>query len=448
MGVIVEENQSIKKDAVIKVVGVGGGGNNAVNRMIEDGIADIEFIALNTDYHVLEISKASKHIQLGQKLTRGLGAGGSSDVGRKAAEETKDEIEQSLEGADLVFVTAGMGGGTGTGAAPIVAQIAKSKGILTIGVVTTPFSFEGRQRMESAQDGLVALKSVVDSLIVIPNEKLMELSDENLTLKNAFKKADNVLVQGVRGIYDIINKTADINVDFADVSAVTRNKGVAHMGVGTGSGKNKTEIAIKTAINSPLLDTSISGAKSVLINFTTDENTPLKEINDAVNIIRDIADPNAHIFFGCTNVEDLDDYVSVTVIATGLDDNNKMYNSANATVETVQSQPVQVQQEMQQPQGQMDNQFQGQPQGQMQAQAQPQMQNQGLAEQQTQQYNPNDLQSTGQFATVNYDTMPSIQPVSYESDRAQQSATQRTDRFKIHKIFSQGGVGNLPDIER
>ncbi len=449
MGVIVEENQSIKKDAVIKVVGVGGGGNNAVNRMIEDGIADIEFIALNTDYHVLEISKASKHIQLGQKLTRGLGAGGSSDVGRKAAEETKDEIEQSLEGADLVFVTAGMGGGTGTGAAPIVAQIAKSKGILTIGVVTTPFDFEGRQRMESAQAGLVELKSVVDSLIVIPNEKLMELSDENLTLKNAFKKADNVLVQGVRGIYDIINKTADINVDFADVSTVTRDKGMAHMGVGTGSGKNKTEIAIKTAINSPLLDTSISGAKSVLINFTTDENTPLKEINDAVNIIREIADPNAHIFFGCTNIEELEDYVSVTVIATDLDDNTKMYNSTYAPSDTVVNQQVQVQAqpEMQQPvQGQMNNQMQGQMPTNV--NGQPPMQNQGFVEQQTQQYNPADIQNTGQFATVDYDTMPSIQPVSYESERAQQTPSQRTDRFKIHKIFSQGGVGNLPDIER
>ncbi len=425
MGVIVEENQSIKTDAVIKVVGVGGGGNNAVNRMIEDGIADIEFIALNTDYHVLEISKASKHIQLGQKLTRGLGAGGSSDIGRKAAEETKDEIEQSLEGADLVFVTAGMGGGTGTGAAPIVAQIAKSKGILTIGVVTTPFSFEGRQRMESAQDGLIALKEVVDSLIVIPNEKLMELSDENLTLKNAFKKADNVLVQGVRGIYDIINKTADINVDFADVSSVTRNKGVAHMGVGTGSGKNKTEIAIKTAINSPLLDTSIAGAKSVLINFTTDENTPLKEINDAVRIIGDIADPNAEIFFGCTNIEDVEDFVSVTVIATGLDDNNKMYNNVE--------EPVMAEQQM----------MAGQQPAQMQNGQAPQQ-----VMQETQQYNPNDLQNTGQLKTVNYDTMPNIQPVSFDSDREQQVQNQRSNKFKMHDIFSKGGLGNLPDIER
>ncbi len=415
------------KNAKIKVIGVGGGGNNAVNRMIEDGIEDIEFIALNTDYNVLAVSKAGRQIQLGQKLTRGLGAGGSAEIGRKSAEETKAEIEESIEGSDLVFVTAGMGGGTGTGAAPVVAEIAKSKGILTIGVVTTPFEFEGRKRMQSALSGVAELKSVVDSLIVIPNEKLMELSDDDLTLKNAFKKADDVLVQGVRGIYDIINITSDINVDFADVCTVTRDKGVAHMGVGVGSGKNRTEIAVKMAINSPLLDTSIKGAKSVLANFTADASTSLKDIRESLAIIRESISPDAEIFFGCTTVEDQDDLVSVTVIATDLDDNVVKYNSPLGELANPNQQQVQAQQE-QQPQQQQNFDQTGQF--------------------NTSQFNTSQF-NTSQLNTVSYNTAPSIQPVNYDSDRQNQDLSQRTNRFKIHDIFSQnGGNSKLPDIDR
>ncbi len=433
----------VVKNAKIKVVGVGGGGNNAVNRMIEDGISDIEFIALNTDYNVLAINKASKQIQLGQKLTRGLGAGGSAEVGRKSAEETKAEIEEAIEGADLVFITAGMGGGTGTGAAPVVAEIAKAKGILTIGVVTTPFAFEGRKRMQGALVGVANLKSIVDSLVVIPNEKLMELSDENLSFKNAFKKADDVLVQGVRGIYDIINNTSEINVDFADVCAITRDKGVAHMGVGKGSGKNKTEIAVKMAINSPLLDTSIAGAKSLLLNFVIDENTTINEVNEAVNMISDFVNPEAEIIFGCNIVSDVDDLVTVTVIATDLDDNHTMYNDGQMPQQTQQQVPPQMQQQVE-PQFNQDPSTTGQF---------------NTAQLNTSQFNTNQLNpnqfntgqfdttqfNTGQVGTVSYDTNPNVQPVNYDSDRVQQG--QKTGKFKINNIFLQNN-SILPDINK
>lgn len=415
---VVEGTNLIQKNAVIKVVGVGGGGNNAVNRMVEDGISDIEFIALNTDYNVLAVSKADKQIQLGQKLTRGLGAGGSAEVGRKSAEETKAEIEEAIEGADLVFVTAGMGGGTGTGAAPVVANIAKSKGILTIGVVTTPFDFEGRRRMTNALEGVALLKENVDSLIVIPNEKLMGLSDENLTLKNAFKKADDVLVQGVRGIYDIINVTSDINVDFADVHTVIHDKGVAHMGVGVGSGKNKTELAIKMAINSPLLDTSISGAKSVLINFTLDETTNILEINESLAIVREAIHPDANIIFGCTTKEGVEDVISVTVIATDLDDND-MFNSGSGNLPPIGSTPK-VEPKIVKP-------------VQEEVFEQPEHNPEFFSEQQ------------GQGQGVTFDTAPNVQPVTFDN-RSASSATQKLNKFKIHGIFSD--AGNLPDINR
>ncbi len=439
---IYEGNGHIVKNAKIKVIGVGGGGNNAINRMIDEGITDIEFIALNTDYNVLANSKANRLIQLGQKLTRGLGAGGSADVGRKSAEETKAEIEEAIEGADLVFITAGMGGGTGTGAAPIVAEIAKTKGILTIGVVTTPFGFEGRRRMQSAIEGVTNLKKVVDSLIVIPNEKLKEISDENLTFKNAFKKADEILVQGVRGIYDIIYNTSELNVDFADICTITRDKGVAHMGIGSASGKNKTELALKMAINSPLLDTSIAGAKSVLVNVVADESIGLNEVYDSVSSIGDYIHPDANIIFGLNTREDLEDMVSITVIATELDDNAAMYNdNAMDQIKQLQMQSAQLaQMQNQTNQGNPMNQtgqFNTMQTGQFNTQ-------QGNPMSQTGQYN-NPQFDTSQLNRINYDTNPSIQPVNYESDIQQNQRTNH--RFKIHGIF-QGAGNDLPDINR
>ncbi len=415
---VYEGMDQIVRNAKIKVIGVGGGGNNAINRMIADDIVDIEFIALNTDYNVLAKSRAGKLIQLGQKLTRGLGAGGNAEIGRKSAEETKVEIEEAIEGADLVFVTAGMGGGTGTGAAPIVAEIAKNKGVLTIGVVTTPFGFEGKRRMRSAIEGVTNLKKAVDSLIVIPNDKLREISDENLTFKNAFKKADEILVQGVRGIYDIINNTSELNVDFADICTITRDKGIAHMGIGSGSGKNKTELALKMAINSPLLDTSISGAKSVLLNVVGDESIGLNEVSDAVDNIGDYIHPDANIIFGLNTREDWEDMVSITVIATDLDDNNSMYNDANYDPSVkAQAQPTE-----------------------------PELiQNQSTGQFNTTQLNDS---NTARMNTVTYDTAPSIQPVNYESDIQQQNDFSRTrPRFEINKMFS-GGSSDLPDLDR
>ncbi len=426
---VYEGMDQIVRNAKIKVIGVGGGGNNAINRMIADDIVDIEFIALNTDYNVLAKSRAGKLIQLGQKLTRGLGAGGNAEIGRKSAEETKQEIEESIEGADLVFVTAGMGGGTGTGAAPIVAEIAKNKGVLTIGVVTTPFGFEGKRRMRSAIEGVTNLKKSVDSLIVIPNDKLREISDENLTFKNAFKKADEILVQGVRGIYDIINNTSELNVDFADICTITRDKGIAHMGIGSGSGKNKTELALKMAINSPLLDTSISGAKSVLLNVVGDESIGLNEVSDAVDNIAEYIHPDANIIFGLNTREDWDDMVSITVIATDLDDNNSMYNdfdydpSAHAQSIPVQQQPD--------------------PTANLTATGQFNAVN-------TSQFNTaqiNNELNTSRMNTVTYDTAPSIQPVNYESDLQQNDFSRTRPRFEINKMFS-GGSSDLPDLDR
>ena len=309
--------------AQIKVIGVGGGGNNAVNRMIEDGLEGVEFIAVNTDSQDLIKSKAPMKIQIGEKLTKGLGAGGDPSKGEASVEESKEEISHALEGADMVFITAGMGGGTGTGAAPRIAAISKEMGILTVGVVTKPFNFEGRKRMTNAERGIEALKNSVDTLVIIPNQRLLAIIDKKTTLIESFRKADEVLRQGVQGISDLISKPGVINLDFADVRTVMADKGVAHMGIGRASGENKAEAAAKAAIQSPLLETTIEGAKSVLINFSGDENLGLLEADEAANLIRESIDPEAEIIFGTTINEELNDEVIVTVIATGLGEERK-----------------------------------------------------------------------------------------------------------------------------
>ncbi len=309
--------------ANIKVIGVGGGGNNAVNRMIEDGLEGVEFIAVNTDSQDLIKSKAPMKIQIGEKLTKGLGAGGDPSKGEASVEESKEEISKALEGSDMVFITAGMGGGTGTGAAPRIAAISKEMGILTVGVVTKPFNFEGRKRMTNAERGIEALKNSVDTLVIIPNQRLLAIIDKKTTLIESFRKADEVLRQGVQGISDLISKPGVINLDFADVRTVMADKGVAHMGIGRASGENKAEAAAKAAIQSPLLETTIEGARSVLINFSGDENLGLLEADEAANLIRESIDPEAEIIFGTTINDELNDEVIVTVIATGLGEERK-----------------------------------------------------------------------------------------------------------------------------
>ncbi|MDR1640100.1 MAG: cell division protein FtsZ [Clostridiales bacterium] len=316
--IYIEDGQEAK--AKIKVIGVGGGGNNAVDRMIQDNIQYIDFISVNTDHQALVKSKAPVRIQLGEKLTRGLGAGGKPEVGRRAAEETRDAVGEAIGSTDMLFVTAGMGGGTGTGAAPIIAGIAREMGILTVGVVTKPFEFEGVIRMKNAMEGIAELKKNVDTLVIIPNEKLVDLIDDDTSLEDSFKRADEVLRQGVLGISDLILKDGLINLDFADVRTVMFEKGIAHMGVGRASGKNKTELAAEMAIKSPLLETTIEGAKSAIISFSGDSTLGLKDINQAARIIRTAIDPDAEIIFGATISQDMKDEVIVTVIATGLDE--------------------------------------------------------------------------------------------------------------------------------
>lgn len=306
--------------AQIKVLGAGGGGNNAVDRMIEDNLEGVEFISVNTDCQALARSKAAVKVQIGEKLTKGLGAGANPEIGKKAAEETKEEIVEAIKGADMLFITAGMGGGTGTGAAPVIAGIAKELGMLTVGVVTKPFTFEGKKRMQNAEKGIQELKKNVDTLVIIPNQKLLAVIDKKTTMLESFKKADEILRQGVQGISDLISKPGVINLDFADVRTIMANKGIAHMGIGRASGEEKTETAAKLAINSPLLDTTIQGAKSVLINFSGDSSLGLVETDTAAEFIREAVDPSAEIIFGTTINEDLKDEVIVTVIATGLED--------------------------------------------------------------------------------------------------------------------------------
>ncbi len=303
--------------AKIKVIGVGGGGGNAVNRMIDDGLQGVEFIAVNTDAQALNMSRAENRIQIGEKLTKGLGAGANPEIGRKAAEESKELIEEAVQGADMVFVTAGMGGGTGTGAAPIIAKIAKDMGALTVAVVTRPFSFEGRKRANQAANGIAALKEAVDTLIVIPNDRLLEIVDKSTPILEAFKEADNVLRQGVQGISDLIAVPGLINLDFADVKTIMANKGSALMGIGTASGENRAVEAAKKAISSPLLETSIDGATGVIMNITGGMNLSLYEVQEAADIVASAADQDVHMIFGSVINEDLKDEIVVTVIATG-----------------------------------------------------------------------------------------------------------------------------------
>ena len=305
--------------ATIKVIGVGGAGNNAVNRMIEAGIKGVDFIAVNTDRQALQKSKAGTKIQIGEKITRGLGAGANPDIGAQSAEENKSEIAETLRGADMVFVTAGMGGGTGTGAAPIVAQAAKEMGILTIGVVTKPFTFEGKKRLSQAERGIESLKGKVDSLVVIPNDKLLQIIDRKTSINEAFRMADDVLRQGVQGISDLIAVTGTVNLDFADVKTIMLNTGMAHMGIGRASGENRAEDAAKQAVQSPLLETSIEGARGVIINITGGEDLGLHEVNTAAELVQRSVDPEANIIFGTVTDPEMKDEIQITVIATGFE---------------------------------------------------------------------------------------------------------------------------------
>lgn len=311
------EDRGIDVNAKIIVVGVGGAGNNAVNRMIDENIGGVEFIGINTDKQALKLCKAEKAIQIGEKLTKGLGAGAQPEIGQKAAEESEEDIRAALEGADMVFVTCGMGGGTGTGAAPVVARISKDLGILTVGVVTKPFRFEARVRMSNALAGIERLKECVDTLIVIPNDKLLEISERRTSMTEALKKADQVLQQAVQGITDLINKPATINLDFADVKTVMENKGVAHIGIGSAKGENKALEAVKLAVSSPLLETSINGASHVIINLTGDIS--IYDADEAASYVQDLVGDNANIIFGLMADEKNEDEVSITVIATGLE---------------------------------------------------------------------------------------------------------------------------------
>ena len=305
--------------AAIKVVGVGGAGTNAVNRMVDSGLRGVDFIAVNTDKQALALSKAPKQIQIGDKLTKGLGAGALPEVGQKAAEESREEIANTLKGSDLVFVTCGMGGGTGTGATPVIAEVARELGILTIGVVSKPFMFEGRQRMKNAESGIERLKANVDTLVVVPNDKLLSVVTKGTTMTEAFRIADDTLRQGIQGISDLIAVPSLINLDFADVRTVMQSRGLAHMGIGIGKGENRMIDAAQQAISSPMLETSIDGARAVLINITGGPDTSIIDINEAAQKITAAADPEANIIFGAGIDENLTDEVKITVIATGFE---------------------------------------------------------------------------------------------------------------------------------
>ena len=334
--------------ANIKVIGVGGGGGNALNRMIEDGLKGVEFIAINTDQQALEESKAGTKIQIGEKLTRGLGAGANPEIGECSAEESKAEIAEALKGADMVFITSGMGGGTGTGATPVIADISKGMGILTVAVVTKPFPFEGKRRMSQAERGIEELKQNVDTIITIPNEKLLQVVEKDTTIEEAFLKTDNILRQGVQGISDLITVPGLVNLDFADVKTIMLDTGIAHMGIGRARGENRAGEAARQAIHSPLLETSIEGASGVLINVTGGKDLGLLEINEAAELVQKSVDPEANIIFGAVIDEKLQDEIVITVIATGF---NKwgssdgkaqeliesMRNSINSTMEQNQS---------------------------------------------------------------------------------------------------------------
>ena len=320
--------------ANIKVIGVGGGGNNAVNRMVDSDLKGVQFLSANTESQVLELSKADVTIQIGEKVTKGLGAGANPQIGEEAAQESREEIIKALEGADMVFVTAGMGGGTGTGAAPIVAECAKEIGALTVGVVTKPFAFEGKRRRAAAEKGIEFLTQKVDTIIVIPNDKLLQVVDKKCSVSDAFSKADEVLRQGIKGISDLIQIPGLINLDFADVKTIMTNQGEALMGIGEGTGENRAADAAKMAINSPLLETSIDGAKGILLNISGSSELGIFEVNEAAQIISDAADPDANIIFGSVIDESLGDKVQVTVVATGFGNNAKSVPEFGKTTTT------------------------------------------------------------------------------------------------------------------
>lgn len=327
---MLEFDTSSESLATIKVIGVGGGGNNAVNRMIEHGVQGVEFISVNTDAQALNLAKAEIKLQIGTKLTRGLGAGAVPEIGKKAAEESREQIEEALKGADMVFVTAGMGGGTGTGAAPVIAQIAKEMGALTVGVVTRPFGFEGPKRTKQALTGTEAMKEAVDTLIVIPNDRLLQIVDKNTPMLEAFREADNVLRQGVQGISDLIAVPGLINLDFADVKTIMTNRGSALMGIGIATGENRAAEAAKKAISSPLLETSVDGAKGVLMNITGGSNLSLYEVQEAAEIVSSASDEDVNMIFGSVINDELKDELIVTVIATGFDETKQAQQQAQA----------------------------------------------------------------------------------------------------------------------
>jgi cell division protein FtsZ len=316
---LIEFDIEVEQFAQIKVIGIGGGGSNAVNRMIEAGLRGVEFISVNTDAQALYLAKSERKLQIGEKLTKGLGAGANPEIGQQAAEESREEIKNILSGADMVFVTAGMGGGTGTGAAPVIAEIARELGSLTVGVVTKPFTFEGRRRQTTAEKGIAELKNKVDTLIVIPNDRLLQVVEKRTPIVEAFRIADDVLRQGVQGISDLIAVPGLINLDFADVKTIMKETGDALMGIGVASGDNRTVEAARAAISSPLLETSIDGARGVLLNITGGSDLGLFEVNEAADIVAEAADPDANIIFGAVIDDSLQDEVRVTVIATGFD---------------------------------------------------------------------------------------------------------------------------------
>lgn len=325
------DNTSSNGKARIVVVGVGGGGCNAVNRMIEADLQNVEFMAVNTDKQDLDACLAEVKLQVGEKLTKGLGAGGNPQIGQMSAEENEEDIRKHIEGAEMVFITAGMGGGTGTGASPIVAKIARELGILTVGVVTRPFSFEGRRRAGHAELGIKYLKEFVDSIVIVPNDKLLAIADPNTSMIEALRMADDILRQGVQAITDLIGETSMINVDFADVQSVMRGRGIAHMGIGVGKGENRVRDAVTNAVESPLLETTVAGAKAILLNVAGSKGMGMLEVNNAALQIQNVADEDAMIIFGTSIKEDLEDEIKVTVIATGFEDAEEEANGVETT---------------------------------------------------------------------------------------------------------------------
>ena len=330
---ITADNNNADNVVVLKVVGVGGAGNNVVNRMVNSGSQGVEFISVNTDKQALAVSGANQTIQIGEKLTHGQGAGSNPEIGRKSAEESRNEIAKALEDADMVFITAGMGGGTGTGAAPVVAEVAHEAGKLTVGVVTKPFKFEGKRRMDQDLEGINELLEKVDSLLIIPNDRLKYATDQKVTLSNAFEIADDVLRQAVTSISDLIKNTGFINLDFADVTCIMKGAGFAHMGVGSAIGKGKAEDAARMAVSSPLMETSINGARGVLINITGSDDMGLEDVEAAANLVQEAAHPDANIIFGATFDNTMEDQIRVTVIATGFEDPTESGKPAQAAAE-------------------------------------------------------------------------------------------------------------------